>query len=620
MARIRIDKIEIQGLRSIAKPTVFKLPKQDGFFFLTGTNKVNSDLGANGIGKSSLWDAMMFTFYGKSARGLRGPDLKTWLTTDVLATGVHFYKGKELFIVRRTHSPNSLTLQQGVNDPVKVEQDEINQLLGCDYDLFLYVVLQGQFNQFFIDLQPTEKLKVWSKILNLDEWLVRSKKAKTKLDDEQDALNTAEQSKARLIGIIETLRDSLRSQKALLASELERDEAQAKANDAEIRKSQKAIDKCDAKLKEISKDQAKVDAEQEGLKTREFTLCKKIRKRDSQLQEVDRNIAVLKDKQDRLNKEFKKFAEGVCCPWCLQDIASWHKKKMLKTLKSDLKCVKQELREEHEEEDDLQERVNNLGDKLDQVKAKIEASRKVDFALLSQKTAALKDKEFHLYQITQLEKDAKRLQKPSNTAIEIKRLKKQLSEAKEGRKVCVKAIKDSQALSISYKFWVQAFKDIRLWLVDKALAELEMHVNNSFIELGLKGWTIEFTVQHENKSGAISKGLTAKIQSPQQDRMVPWNVWSGGETQRIRIAVAVGLLRLIQSRTSFNCNLEIWDEPTEHMSKEGIEDLLNFFEVRQKDDQKQLWLVDHRTLDFGGFDGSANLTRTKGGVEIKYEY
>ncbi len=266
MARIRIDKIEIQGLRSIAKPTVFKLPKQDGFFFLTGTNKVNSDLGANGIGKSSLWDAMMFTFYGKSARGLRGPDLKTWLTTDVLATGVHFYKGKELFIVRRTHSPNSLTLQQGVNDPVKVEQDEINQLLGCDYDLFLYVVLQGQFNQFFIDLQPTEKLKVWSKILNLDEWLVRSKKAKTKLDDEQDALNTAEQSKARLIGIIETLRDSLRSQKALLASELERDEAQAKANDAEIRKSQKAIDKCDAKLKEISKDQAKVDAEQEGLK------------------------------------------------------------------------------------------------------------------------------------------------------------------------------------------------------------------------------------------------------------------------------------------------------------------------------------------------------------------
>ena len=620
MARIAITKIEGQGFRSLVKPFTFKLPKGNGFYFLTGSNKVNTDLGANGAGKSTLWDLVVYTFFGRSARGLKGPDLKSWHSSDLMATSVFFNVGEVPHVLIRTWNPNSLSLQIGTADPQKVEQSDIDQLLGCDYDLFLHVVLQGQFNPFFIDLQPTDKLKVWSKIMDLDEWLVRSKRAKDKHDEEKEALATAENSKAKVTGIIETLRLSLKNQKALLKEETKSKEIEIENNLVEIKRSQKIVDKCVAGLKAIKRGQSKVDAAQEAIKEREFVLCEKIRKRDSQRQQVEKAIAVLEAKQARLNKELKKFTEGVVCPWCLQDISPGHKKKMIKALTSDIRDVKRSLKEEFEEVNDLTERLESLGNKLSGIKDKLEESRQVDYSLLSKKTAILKDEENNLYRITQLEKANKKLEESSNVMPEIARLRVQLKEAKEKRNACKISVKDSEAKLVSYKLWIQAFKDIRLWLVNKALAELEMHVNNSFVELGLKGWTIEFTVQHENKSGGISKGLTAKIRSPQQDRLVPWHVWSGGETQRIRIATAVGLQRLIQSRTSFSCNLEVWDEPTEHMSKEGIEDLLNFFEMRQQEDKKQVWLVDHKSLEFGGFSGSAVLTRTPTDLLVKYEY
>jgi len=622
MAKVIIDQIEAQGFRNLYKPMVFKLPKENGFYFLTGTNKVNTDLGANGTGKSSIWDTICYTFFGKSARGLRGPDLKTWLSEDPLATGVHFHIGDAIYVIRRTWSPNSLTLQIGTAKPEKIQQDEIDQLLGCNYDLFLFVVLQGQFNTFFIDLKPTDKLQVWSKILDLDEWLIRSKKAKKKFDEEQGVVSKAEVSLSKVEGILETLKWSLQSQRKLREEEKQSRQKALNENNTAIDKHQKSLKMIASKLKTVNENQAIAGRELDKLEEREEVLYSKIAIRTQQRNKVLQAIAVHKSTERRILKEKEKFeTEDLECPWCQQEITKKHKTHMLKEFDKELVICSKEISSCSETEKEIDRRVVNLKSKLEVVLDKGRTiGRDVISLLMVDKSKFLKDKEYHLYDITQLEKANENLKKASNTVKEIKRLKGQLTEAKEAKKACKASLEKANAMSVSYKLWIQVFKDIRLWLVDRALTELEMHVNNSFIELGLKGWSIEFTVQHENKSGGVSKGLIAKIKSPQQDKLVPWFVWSGGETQRIRIAVAVGLLRLIQSRTAFSCNLEVWDEPTEHMSVEGIEDLLNFFEMRKDDDDKQLWMVDHRSLDFGGFDGSVHLNRTNRGVEVKYEY
>jgi len=63
--------------------------------------------------------------------------------------------------------------------------------------------------------------------------------------------------------------------------------------------------------------------------------------------------------------------------------------------------------------------------------------------------------------------------------------------------------------------------------------------------------------------------------------------------------------------------LEVWDEPTAHLSVQGVEDLLDFMYDRAHNDGKQLWLVDHRSLDAGYFDGGVTVAKTEFGSTIE---
>jgi len=58
---------------------------------------------------------------------------------------------------------------------------------------------------------------------------------------------------------------------------------------------------------------------------------------------------------------------------------------------------------------------------------------------------------------------------------------------------------DHTALS----FWVGGFKRVRLFIVEQALQQLELEINNSLGSLGLLDWHIKLDVERENKSGGI---------------------------------------------------------------------------------------------------------------------
>jgi len=177
------------------------------------------------------------------------------------------------------------------------------------------------------------------------------------------------------------------------------------------------------------------------------------------------------------------------------------------------------------------------------------------------------------------------------------------------------AMFDASSLKDMAEDWPKLFKELRLWVVDEALDELEIHVNSSLVELGLKDWQLEFTVERETASGSISRGFEIIVRSPESPAGVPWETWSGGETQRLRIACAVGFASLIRSRMPSPPDFEVWDEPTAHLNTEGVEDLVAFMDERAED--RQVWIVDHRMLDSGHFDQTFTVTKTKNGSRIE---
>ena len=123
-----------------------------------------------------------------------------------------------------------------------------------------------------------------------------------------------------------------------------------------------------------------------------------------------------------------------------------------------------------------------------------------------------------------------------------------------------------------------------------------------------------FNTELETKAGTLRPGIHITVASPLA--VAPWEVWSGGEGQRIRLAVALGLSSLIQRMAGININLEIYDEPTAWLSGEGIEDLIDCLKHRAKTANKTLWLCDHRALLHSDFDETWQIIKDADGSRI----
>lgn len=193
------------------------------------------------------------------------------------------------------------------------------------------------------------------------------------------------------------------------------------------------------------------------------------------------------------------------------------------------------------------------------------------------------------------------------------------------RKELLRDIKREEALQEEiesrmrlYSYWVKGFKEIRLSQVSEALTQLEVEVNSCVNQLGLVGWKLLFKADSETKAGNVKRGFAVEVLSPANDKPVPWKSWSGGEAQRLRIAGNMGLANLIRDRLGITLPIEVWDEPTQFLSQQGVTDLLDGLAQRAEIEQRQIWVVDHRSLGYGGFSGSVTVVKDRKGSRFEF--
>jgi len=172
-----IHKIALFNFRTYKGSHEFKFPIAEGLYFFTGEN--NTALGSNGAGKSTLLDAIVWVLYGRTARGLKGNEAISWGATTCQVT-LELTIGRNRFKVKRSQKPNSLFL-----DDKPVDQKELEKHLRLNCEAFLYSVINTQFGVPFLALSPSEKLNLFSDIMELDFWLQKSKEA-SKLANEQE--------------------------------------------------------------------------------------------------------------------------------------------------------------------------------------------------------------------------------------------------------------------------------------------------------------------------------------------------------------------------------------------------------------------------------------------------
>lgn len=64
-------------------------------------------------------------------------------------------------------------------------------------------------------------------------------------------------------------------------------------------------------------------------------------------------------------------------------------------------------------------------------------------------------------------------------------------------------------------------------------------------------------------------------------------------------------------------DIEVFDEPTQFLSAEGIDDLLDNLRARAEAYNKSIYLCDHRALAYGSFVEVLGVTKTAEGSSIE---
>lgn len=606
-----IHSITLEDFKSYAGKHEFVFPTEAGLYFLTGSNDVEPRLGSNGAGKSTLLDAIYWCLYGKTLRGLKASDVVTWGKKSCSVT-VLLVCGHTTVSITRTQNPNSLEL-----DSRPVEQKDIDKYIGLTPDAFTYSVMMPQYNQSFFELTPTNKLTLFSGILNLDEWLTYSKKAAELTAEFEAEIN----NHSRQIGGLEIAIEAAAREATMLEQSMDEFDVDHKkiTDQIKIQMSQstrllaEVTEEHELLIKQQTELNSTIEELYDVLKDKE-ALLEKYKSKKSNLKT---DIAVLASKLDAATKKAKNLNQvGADCPVCLQKVDKDHLKKESIKAEREAKIIYSKIDEQETE--------------LDLIDQKLAESTKQYSIQHNEITALQADERKCGQQIKWCEMEAATLQqkidgfniqiekKPDNPYIALLAEKRsKLKGYKEKQVTLNSMITKLETEHEACSFWISGFKRLRLHIIEDTLNALEIEVNNSLTNLGLVGWSIEFDVERENKSGSITKGFVVLVRAPGQLEPTRLEAWSGGESQRLQLACDLGLANLIMQQAGLKNTIEFYDEPSKHLSKAGLVDLAETLHQRAIDDGKRIFLVDHNMPEFGEFADVITVTKGEEGSMIQ---
>lgn len=594
MRELTLEKLVIAGFKSYRDRTEIALSTGPGLKFIGGRNLVDKGLGANGAGKSSLFDAFFWCCQGVSTRGKKASDLVP-LGVDRAEVEVHFLEqagGEEArIILRRTSHPERIEL-----NGARVEQREVDEFLGMKRAAFSQAFIYGQATPLFYDLPIPARGDLLDEVLNLSLWMSLSERASKKIAGIQGALVEVQRRIAHCQGQLDGLPniEELR-EKATTWHEEHQAEIEGRIDEVD------ALEKEEAALKkQLVKARTLVDSEEfhSSLKSlnqirQDMTLLSvNIGRKEDRIREIDRLLHFYENHEN--------------CPSCGQPLdnhfVEGEREKMRGDRGEEEKAIRRLYKSRQsmgsalrlaEEGTARRRELEHEAEKVRQQLLSLE--RQIDRAIKEvEKAEEVQDRNPYDEEIERAEARRTKLEADLRTM-----------RRDEGKLT-------SQEARISY--WKQGFKKVRLFEMRKILDRLELETANAASALGLIGWQVRFSTEIETKSGTMRPGVHIQIDAGEQNAP---REWSPGELQRVRLAVTFGLAHLIQEMAGVVYRFEVFDEPTSWLSEEGTEGLLDHLHYRAEGSGRSIWLIDHRSFAHSAFDEVWMVTKRASGSSIK---
>jgi DNA repair exonuclease SbcCD ATPase subunit len=606
--KLTFDRLDFENFMSfVGKHSLDFNEHGVGLHFLRGKNEKEPRLAANDAGKSTLWSAFLWCMTGRTTNALKGKDVHPWFGKGSTNVSLHFKTDKDNHVIERS---------DGIKlDGKIVDQARIDALLQMNHEVILHTILLGQGKPLFFDLEPRKKMELFSEVLDLDRWDERAKRASEKTTE---LSNKHLEKTGELRSVNMTLDGVIKN----LVAVKEKATTWTDDQQATLEKERTELDKTRKLYKQVNDNRTKADLTYDGTMVEVKALRKEIEGYVAKMLELSKDadivgMEVLKSERKKLMETLREFGEGDHCPTCGQTVKGTdfykHKNKLVKQI------------------GDLSDRIAPVHEKLTQTQKRFDEIK----ALMIKQQYYLKKLEEkaeeaeHIVRVSttdeaRLQALVHSLQASIDKALnEVSPYEEQLQQLRRQKTKLTARLKelDDEMTSIEArmertKFWVKGFKDVRLYIIEEVIAELEMATNAILPEVGLDGWEVSYDIEKETKSGTIQRGLNVLIMSPSNRSPVPWAVWGGGVGQRLRLVSALALGEVLLNHASVTPNIEILDEPTRSLSAPGVRDLCEYLATRAETLGKQVWLIDHMARESSQFESVVTVVKDKKGSHI----
>lgn len=579
-----IPSTTLNNFCSFTEAQTVQLPQTPGLRLMTGVNEVDPELGANGAGKTSFWEAIPFALFGKSSDDMKGSDL----TNDTQKRGsvvLSLRPGNSLFSVSRKSNPNDLQ----VNDQ-RASQETIQSLIRLTESQFFEVVLFGQGRRQFYDMGIKERDEFMNEVLQLDLWLKASDVTSAKIKSLANQVTNLEMELSTVKGglgeVDQAHEDELREKSAKY-----RDEVKGRLE----------------KAKQVIDDQRLIVSNLEACRDVEILNVDKARKAlgkrpnsdvvaplIGEIRLIDRDI-------NRLRTEVTFYHDETVCSTCHQEITEKFRKTKIKQLEAEISDLEKQSAQKTSALENVRQQVAKAEEQWSKQDQAVRSAQTALAVAMGKVEAANEKLQLYL----RAEKEIREQRNPySSMILQLRQRRTELQQKQTDLEAQIDAIKGRSTL---YQYWVQGFRKVRLFLAGRLLGALSLETKTALGMLGMPNWDIQFLQEKENKSGTTRSGVYITVADGESKR----NRRSGGETQRIRLAVSLGISGLIQRMNGVSSKLEVWDEPGTFLSSQGMDNLFDVLSYRAETLGKSIWVIEHRALEHSAIQERWVVRKTK---------
>ena len=591
---MKIKKLIAENFLSIGKIEV-DFDKYNGLVLIEGINKDSHISTSNGAGKSSIYEALFWGLFGKTKRGLTGDDVINRQVGKNCFVVVYF---DDYYVIRtRQHHQykNHLMFFKGQTEltkgTIKETQEEIERILGLSDLTFSKITYFGQGDvKPFASLTDAELKEVFEQALQLDFIADKYSKAnkkkndidtelmKTKIEvehlerDKNNALDTLEVLQSEEQKSEQTKQERIKQLKQKIADLIkECKEAEEKL------KEDNNTDNIKKQIDELTQKIADLSSWKEQKKVFEDNLKKYLSKKS----EINTHTHLAKNKVkeiiDTLSNIDKQI--GQVCSQCGREFTKNDIDKLSATLNISL--------DEHK---------NKLND-FEQLIAKLDSKEKEIEKALQVIQQEISDREQYILQIHKLQNQMSVSnlyeQVIQKNKIEIETCKKELENI-----IISKSLFKDRITEIENK--IEAIKNSIATLNNKITTlEQEKIIYNAILDIlgnqGLKTYIFENITPELNRKAneyismlddiEIEISTITKLKNGEtRDKFKidvrnmyggdKYNGNSGGEQQKINLAISLAFNELMRQLSSNNPDILFLDEPFESLDEGSADSVI----------------------------------------------